>query len=65
MVLSFDALFGLPRKKAAGSSYRQPLHGSLMFGDQGEVDSFVAAYPKQKKAIKVRWSCIEYDLFSY
>ena len=38
----FDALFGLPRKKAAGSSFRSPLHGSLMFGDRNSVDEFVA-----------------------
>ena len=47
-MLSFDALFGLPRKKAAGSSYREPLHGNLMFCDQSEVDSFVSTYPNSK-----------------
>ena len=31
---SFDALFGLCRKKAAGSSARPPLFGTLYFDDQ-------------------------------
>ncbi len=39
-----DALFGLPRKKAAGKSYREPLHGHLFFGDQACVDEHVASY---------------------
>ena len=34
LVLSMDALFGLPRKKAAGKSQRDALHGHLFFGDQ-------------------------------
>ena len=32
-----DALFGLPRKKAAGVSYREPLHGDLFFNNQSAV----------------------------
>ena len=48
--MSFDALFGLPRKKAAGSSYRSPLHGALMFGDQNSVDEFVAMSGANKSA---------------
>ena len=43
-MLSIDALFGLPRKKAAGVSYRDPLHGNLFFGDQAAVDEHVASY---------------------
>lgn len=38
-----DALFGLPRKKSAGSSHRDPLHGDLFFGDQAAVDEHVAS----------------------
>lgn len=53
VVLSFDALFGLPRKRAAGQSYREPLHGSLMFCDQNKVDLYVSTYPKPKKVTKV------------
>ena len=33
-----DALFGLPRKKAAGESYRDALHGQLFFFD---ADAYV------------------------
>jgi len=44
MVLSMDALFGLPRKKSAGISFRDPLHGNLFFGDQAAVDEYVSSY---------------------
>lgn len=37
-----DGLFGLPRKKSAGRSHREPLHGHLWFSNQTEVDEFVA-----------------------
>ena len=47
-VFSMDALFGLPRKKSAGSSYRDALHGDLFFGSQAEVDEHVASYKNQK-----------------
>jgi len=39
-----DGLFGLPRKKSAGHSHREPLHGHLWFSNQLEVDEFVAQY---------------------
>ena len=42
MVYSIDALFGLPRKKSAGTSHRAPLHADLFFQNQSEVDEFVA-----------------------
>ncbi len=42
-IYSLDALFGLPRKKSAGNSYRPPLHGHLSFIDQAEVDEYVAS----------------------
>ena len=49
-----DALFGLPRKKAAGKSFRDPLHRSLFFGDQCAVDEYVAAHePRGKPVPKV------------
>ncbi len=38
-----DAVFGLPRKKSAGQSFREPIHGHLFFGDQTLVDEFVLA----------------------
>ena len=40
MILSMDALFGLPRKHSAGYSC-EALHGSLYFLDQSSVDEFV------------------------
>lgn len=38
-----DALFGLPRKKSAGTSVRLPLFGHTMFMNQNSVDEYVAA----------------------
>ena len=43
------ALFGLPRKKSAGLSYRPPLHGDIFFADQSSVDEFVQSYTTEKK----------------
>ena len=37
-----DGLFGLPRKKSAGTSFRSALHGHLFFGQQEKVDEHVA-----------------------
>ena len=48
-----DALFGLPRKKAAGVSHRDSLHGDLFFGDQTAVDEHVASYEMPKREPKV------------
>lgn len=47
---AMDGLFGLPRKKSAGISYRQPLLGSLYFCDQHAVDEYVAS--NHVKAVK-------------
>lgn len=49
-----DALFGLPRKKSAGCSYRDPLHGQLFFAQQNLVDEYVATYTTGKKSPNVR-----------
>ena len=46
---AMDALFGLPRKKMAGVSHRQPLHGSLLFCEQSLVDQFVADSEPSKR----------------
>ena len=46
MVYSLDALFGLPRKKAAGSS-------SLFFCNQTTVDEFVVNSQSYKLLTKV------------
>ena len=48
-----DALFGLPRKKSTGVSYQDPLLGSLFFGDQSNVDQFVAESSKTKPVSSV------------
>ena len=45
-----DALFGLPRKKAAGDSLRPPLHGHLFFEDQDIVDEYVNSASKMKSS---------------
>ncbi len=47
-MLAMDALFGLPRKISAGSSFRSPLYGNLLFQDQFAVDQYVHDYPKPK-----------------
>ncbi len=53
LIESFDALFGLPRKKSAGSSVREPLHGENIFNNQKEVDHFIDNYVRQKSFQKV------------
>ena len=49
-----DALFGLPRKKSAGVSYKPSLLGSLFLGDQSIVDQFVTENKKTKSLSTVR-----------
>jgi hypothetical protein len=56
-VYAMDALFGLPRKKSAGVSYKEPLLGSLFFGDQSAVDQFVAESSKTKPKSSVSFRC--------
>ncbi len=51
VVYSMDALFGLPRKKAAGKSFWNPLHESLFFGDQIAVDQYVASHKAHQKQV--------------
>ena len=53
MVLSMDALFGLPRKKSSGISHREALHGNVFFGNQQSVDEYVQSYTTQTKEQKV------------
>ena len=48
-----DALFGLPRKKAAGISHRDPLHQDLFFCQQSDVDVFLAESAQQKASSNV------------
>lgn len=49
LIYSIDALFGLPRKKAAGVSHRRPLHGDLFFLDQNAIDEYVASRKLPRK----------------
>ena len=46
---AMDALFGLPKKKSAGESYRSSLHGELFFIEQTDVDLFVSESQKPKR----------------
>ena len=46
-----DAIFGLPRKKSAGISFRPPLHQVLFFHDQKEVDQFVIEHGKKRSGV--------------
>ena len=52
MVMSMDALFGLPRKKSTGISYRGAIHGHYFFNDQSMVDEFVSSIPTRKKRME-------------
>ncbi|XP_019857881.1 PREDICTED: uncharacterized protein LOC109586148 [Amphimedon queenslandica] len=42
VIISMDALFGLPRKKSSGKSHSEPLSGNRFFCSQNEVDLYVA-----------------------
>ena len=48
-----DALFGLPRKRSAGVSHREPLFENLIFCDQLSVDQFVVDDEKSKSTPNV------------
>ena len=47
------ALFGLPRKRAAGVSHRPALHGNLFFCNQESVEEFVAEENDVKQSFQV------------
>ena len=65
MVLSMDAIFGLPRKKSAGVSYGDAIHGHYFFEDQSKVDEFVLSVPsRRQKDIKVPCTMHNYALKS-
>lgn len=49
VIYSMDALFGLPRKKSAGQSYRDPVNGHLLFYNQATVDEYVSTYQTSKQ----------------
>ena len=48
IIYAMDALFGLPRKKAAGVSYRPAVQGHLFFVEQSCVDEHVPGAKAQK-----------------
>jgi len=50
-----DGHFGLPRKKAAGKSYREPLLNDIFFKDQSLVDQFLADNEEVKSRSQVSW----------
>lgn len=41
VILSMDALFGLPRKRSSGVSHQEPLNTNVFFLSQEKVDSFI------------------------
>lgn len=63
MVYAMDALFGLPRKKSAGTSYQDPLHGNLFFCNQSAVDQFVTDIQQPKPTSNV--SIVFMSLFGF
>lgn len=54
MIVSMDALFGLPRKHSACTCFQEPLFRNVYFMDQRGVDAYVSAVGvKQSSASKV------------
>ena len=49
VMVTFDGLFGLPRKRAAGIKRREPLLNDLFLFEQEGVDEFVASYTADAK----------------
>ena len=54
VVYAMDALFGLPRKKAAGTSCREALHGQLFFENQEAVDEYVYLHTSDRTKSQVK-----------
>ena len=67
--MSMDGLFGLPRKKSAGSSFRDAIHGHLFFGEQAVVGEYVASasvkHVKEPKVCTCILSCAMYRLLDF
>ena len=57
---AMDGLFGLPRKKSAGTSYRKALHGHLYFHNQIDVDQFVIEAQRGKQIASVSIDSLVY-----
>ena len=52
LIESFDALFGLPRKKSAETSVRPPLYGNKVLYFQEDVDKFIQSYPTRQWSLQ-------------
>lgn len=50
IIYSMDALFGLPRKKSTGLSYRDPVNGRPLFYNQVTIDEYVSTYRTTKQS---------------
>ena len=48
-MVTFDGLFGLPRKRAAGVQRHEPLLGNLFLLEQQDVHKFVVSYTADTK----------------
>lgn len=53
LVYAMDGLFGLPRKRSAGTSHQNALHDHLYFHNQIDVDRFVREAQRGKKFANV------------
>ena len=56
---AMDGLFGLPRKKSAGTSYRKA-YGHLYFHKQTDVDQFVIEAQRGKQIASVSIDSLVY-----
>ena len=54
VVYAMDALFGLPRKKAAGTSCREALHGQQFFENQEAVDEYAYLHTSDRTKSQVK-----------
>lgn len=53
-----DGIFGLCRKKSAGTSFRPPLFSGIYFEDQQQVDYFVSNYSSSDQILDKVSTCI-------
>ncbi len=61
-MFAMDAIFGLPRKKAACSSFRSPLYDNIFFcNDQQDLDQFVNE-SSNKKSSNIKQVSLKYFL---
>lgn len=58
MIVSLDANFGLVRKKSAGRSTDEPLHGNTMFAKEEDVQDYLLSHPDGSKPNEVSKSSL-------